>query len=119
MDFGLTKTIEEVRKHSTVIGGTPYYMAPEQAAGGEIGPGTDLYALGVTLHRLLTGTFPFTDGDLAYHHRHTPATDPREHRSDLPEAAARLILDLLEKDPARRPSCAADVACRLEALRQG
>jgi len=118
MDFGLAKTIEEVRKHSTVIGGTPYYMAPEQAAGGEIGPATDLYALGVTLHRLLTGTFPFTEGDLAYHHRHTPAPDPRQHRSDLPEAAARLILDLLEKDPDRRPSCAAEVARRLEVLRQ-
>lgn len=116
MDFGLAKTIEEVRKNSTVIGGTPYYMAPEQAAGGEIGPATDLYALGVTFHRLLTGTFPFTDGDLAYHHRHTPAPDPRQHRSDMSDGWARLILGLLEKDPAARPGTAAVVAQRLQEL---
>ena len=116
MDFGLAKTIEEVRKNSTVIGGTPYYMAPEQAAGGEIGPATDLYALGVTFHRLLTGTFPFTEGDLAYQHRHTAPADPREHHAELPEEWARLILDLLEKDPAARPAQATDVAQRLHAL---
>jgi len=69
MDFGLAKTIEEVRRHSTVIGGTPYYMAPEQAAGEAIDARTDLYALGVTFFRMLTGTFPFQEGDLAYQHR--------------------------------------------------
>ena len=31
MDFGLAKMVEEVRRSATVIGGTPYYMAPEQA----------------------------------------------------------------------------------------
>jgi serine/threonine protein kinase len=118
MDFGLAKTIEEVRKSSTVIGGTPYYMAPEQAAGDAVDHRTDLYALGVTLFRLLTGTFPFSRGDLAYHHRHTPPPDPREHCPDLPEDLAGLILELLAKDPDGRPGSAADVADRLQALRQ-
>jgi serine/threonine protein kinase len=113
MDFGLAKTVEEVRRNSTVIGGTPYYMAPEQAAGDAVGPATDLYALGVTLYRLLTGSFPFVDGDLVYHHRHTAPPDPREHRADLDAAMAALVLELLAKDPAARPASAAHVAARL------
>jgi tetratricopeptide (TPR) repeat protein len=116
MDFGLAKTIEEVRKGSTVIGGTPYYMAPEQALGQAVDNRTDLYAFGVTLFRMLTNTFPFTEGDLAYHHRHTAPPDPREHVPQLPEAMARLVLDLLQKDPGARPATAADVAARLQAI---
>jgi tetratricopeptide (TPR) repeat protein len=118
MDFGLAKTIEEVRKSSTVIGGTPYYMAPEQAAGEAVGPATDLYALGITLYRLLTGSFPFADGDLAYHHRHTAPPDPREHCAGLDPALAALVLELLAKDPAARPASAADVAARLRPFAQ-
>jgi tetratricopeptide (TPR) repeat protein len=114
MDFGLAKTIEEVRKGSTVIGGTPYYMAPEQAAGETVDHRTDLYALGVTLYRLLTGTFPFVEGDLAYHHRHTPPPDPREHVPTLPEPLAELILALLEKSPQARPASAGEVGARLQ-----
>jgi tetratricopeptide (TPR) repeat protein len=116
MDFGLAKTIEEVRRASTVIGGTPYYMAPEQAAGEAVDARTDLYALGVTLFRMLTGTFPFREGDLAYHHRHTAAPDPRERAPDLPAALAELVLALLAKDPAERPRDAAEVGARLQAI---
>jgi serine/threonine protein kinase len=105
-----------VRKNSTVIGGTPYYMAPEQAVGGAIDARTDLYALGVTLYRLLTGTFPFVEGDLTYHHRHTPPPDPREHLASIGEGMARLLLGLLAKDPEERPANAAEVGERLRGL---
>ena len=64
MDFGLAKMIEEVRRAATVIGGTPYYMAPEQAAGEDVDHRADLYALGVTLFELATGTVPFREGDV-------------------------------------------------------
>jgi tetratricopeptide (TPR) repeat protein len=116
MDFGLAKTIEEVRRASTVIGGTPYYMAPEQAAGLAVDARTDLYALGVTLFRMLTGTFPFREGDLAYQHRHVPAPDPRELDATLPAALAELVLELLAKDPAARPASAGAVGARLQAI---
>jgi serine/threonine-protein kinase len=118
MDFGLAKTIEEVRKNSTVIGGTPYYMAPEQAAGEPVDSRTDLYALGITIYRLITGTFPFTEGSVEYHHRHTPPPDPREHVPEIPEAMARLILDLLEKDRQARPETATQGAARLQEIRE-
>ena len=55
MDFGLAKMTEEVRSAATVIGGTPYYMAPEQAVGEDVDHRADLYALGVTLFELVTG----------------------------------------------------------------
>ncbi len=78
MDFGLAKMTEEVRRAATVVGGTPYYMAPEQAAGEDVDHRADQYALGVTLFELVTGDVPFRDGDVTYHHRHTPAPDPRK-----------------------------------------
>jgi tetratricopeptide (TPR) repeat protein len=116
MDFGLAKTIEEVRRSSTMIGGTPYYMAPEQAAGEAVDHRTDLYAFGVTLYRLVTGSLPFVEGDLAYHHRHTPAPDAREIEASVPEALAVLLAKLLAKQPAERCQSAAEVAAALQSL---
>jgi tetratricopeptide (TPR) repeat protein len=116
MDFGLAKTIEEVRRSSTMIGGTPYYMAPEQAAGEAVDHRTDLYAFGVTMFRLVTGSMPFTEGDLAYHHRHTPAPDARELDAGIPEAMALLLAKLLAKQPEQRCQSAAEVAAELQAL---
>ena len=116
MDFGLAKMVEEVRKASTMIGGTPYYMAPEQAIGEGVDHRTDLYALGITLFELLTGKVPFTEGDVAMHHRHTPPTDPRERAEGVPDALAELVLAMLEKSPDDRPASAAEVGLRLHEI---
>jgi tRNA A-37 threonylcarbamoyl transferase component Bud32 len=116
MDFGLAKMLEEVRRASTVIGGTPYYMAPEQAVGGIVDHRADVYAFGVTLYELLTGKVPFSDGDVTYHHRHTPPVDPREHCEDLPDAMAELVLHMLAKDPDDRCGSAARVGERLQEI---
>jgi len=116
MDFGLAKMVEEVRRSSTVIGGTPYYMAPEQAVGGIVDHRADVYAFGVTLYELLTGKVPFSDGDVTYHHRHTPPVDPREHCEDLPDALAELVLHMLAKNPDDRCSSAKRVGERLQEI---
>jgi eukaryotic-like serine/threonine-protein kinase len=116
MDFGLAKMTEEVRRAATVIGGTPYYMAPEQAAGEKVDHRADLYALGVTLFELLTGAVPFPDGDIGYHHRHSPPPDPRTCAADVPDAFAELILRLLAKSPEARPATTAEVVRALEQL---
>jgi serine/threonine-protein kinase len=116
MDFGLAKMSEEVRRAATVIGGTPYYMAPEQAAGEKVDHRADLYALGVTLFELLTGTVPFAEGDVTYHHRHTPPPDPRERVPEVPDALAELILRLLAKSPDARPATSAEVTRTLEQI---
>jgi tRNA A-37 threonylcarbamoyl transferase component Bud32 len=116
MDFGLAKMMEEVRRAATVIGGTPYYMAPEQATGEGVDHRADLYALGVTIFELATGTVPFREGDVTYHHRHTPPPDPRTLTSDVPAALAELILQLLAKDKNERPANAGEVGQRLAEL---
>jgi tetratricopeptide (TPR) repeat protein len=113
MDFGLAKVVEEARKGATVIGGTPFYMAPEQAAGEEVDHRADLYALGVTLFELLTKTVPFRAGDVTFHHRNTPAPDPRERVAGIPAPMAELVLRLMAKRPEDRPQSAADVASAL------
>ena len=116
MDFGLAKMVQEVRREATVIGGTPYYMAPEQSLGDTVDHRADLYSLGITLFELVTGCVPFTEGDIAYHHRHTPPPDPREMIPEIPDALAELILKLLAKDPDDRCQSAREVCECLQPL---
>lgn len=116
MDFGLAKMVEEVRRGSTLIGGTPNFMAPEQAAGGDVDHRTDLYALGGTLFELVTGTVPFESGDVVYHHVHTPPPDARERNVDVPAAMAELIMHLMAKKPEDRIQSARELATQLQAI---
>ncbi|MCP5067255.1 MAG: protein kinase, partial [bacterium] len=102
MDFGLAKVVEEVRNHTTLVSGTPYYMSPEQTLGKNVDHRTDIYSLGVTLFELATGTLPFKEGNVPYHHVHTPPPDPREANPKLPQPLAELISRCLCKDPADR-----------------
>ncbi len=114
MDFGLARVIEEVRNHTTVVSGTPYYMSPEQTLGRNVDQRTDLYSLGVTLFELATGTLPFRDGNLPYHHVHTPPPDPQELVPELPPLLTGIIARCLQKDPAHRYQSAREI---LNALR--
>lgn len=116
MDFGLAKMMEEVRRAATVIGGTPFYMAPEQAAGEPVDHRTDLYALGVTLFELVTGRVPFPEGDVTYHHRHTEPPDPASIAHEIPAELSDLILQMMEKKQEDRPTSAAEVSKRLERI---
>ena len=116
MDFGLAKMVEEVRRATTVIGGTPYYMAPEQSAGEAIDRRADLYALGVTLYELLSGTVPFKEGDVAFHHRHTKPPDLRALVPGVPEDFAALIDHMMAKKAEDRIGTAEEVRQRLQVL---
>ena len=116
MDFGLAKMMEEVRRGTTVLGGTPYYMSPEQAMGGEVDQRADIYSFGVTLYELVTGGVPFSEGDVAYHHRHTEVTDPRDRAEGIGDDMAELILHMMEKDPQQRCASAGDVGKRLQRI---
>ncbi len=114
MDFGLAKVIEEVRNHTTVVSGTPYYMSPEQTLGKNVDWRSDIYSLGVTVFELATGTLPFTEGNLPYHHLHTPPPDPRSLVPDLPPVLVEIINTCLKKDPADRYQSAGDLIALLK-----
>jgi serine/threonine-protein kinase len=109
MDFGLAKMVEEVRRSTTVVGGTPYYMAPEQSAGEQVDHRADLYALGVTFFELLTGSVPFKDGDVAFHHRHTPRRTCATWRPARRSRSPRWSSSCSRKRPSQRVRSAGDV----------
>ncbi|MCP5043828.1 MAG: serine/threonine protein kinase [bacterium] len=115
MDFGLAKMVEEVRRATTIIGGTPNYMAPEQAVGEATDHRADLYALGGTLFHLLTGSVPYETGDVTYQHAHGPVPDPRERELSVPAPLAELVMKLMAKAPEDRPQTAREVGVALQA----
>ena len=115
MDFGLAKAVEEMRNHTTVVSGTPYYMSPEQTLGKNVDHRTDIYSLGVSVFEMATGTLPFREGNLPYHHVHTPPPDPRELHPDLPPLLCAIIARCLEKDPANRYASTREILAELGA----
>ena len=125
LDFGLAKrsTTPEgttPQTHSDVVVGTPQYMAPEQALCQEVGPQTDLYAVGVIAFELLTGQRPFTGRspmEIVAHHLRTPPPAPSLF-VELPPEADALVLQLLAKEPRQRPGSASEVAHQFRALLQ-
>ncbi|MER6913139.1 serine/threonine-protein kinase [Streptomyces sp. NPDC000594] len=122
LDLGVASVIDSDTTRLTHTGspiGSPAYMAPEQALGGAVGPYTDLYALGVLLHELLSGEVPFAGSTaLGVLHRHLyePPVPVRRMRPEIPEALEALVLRLLAKDPQHRPSGALEVYGALEPL---
>ena len=115
MDFGLAKIVEEVRNHTTLVSGTPYYMSPEQTLGRNVDYRTDIYSLGVTIFELATGRLPFTEGNIPYHHVHTPPPDARELKADVPPLLAGIVARCLRKDPDERYQSVRDILAEVRA----
>ncbi len=125
-DLGLAKELEAgpLQDTDTQDGqtmGTPHYMSPEQArAAGTVDARSDLYSLGATLYHMITGKVPF-DGDTPIEvlMKVNSLPVPRPDRIDplLPPPLNRLILRLLAKNPAERPSSAREVLREVRQLR--
>lgn len=118
MDFGLAKALGEAAAARTAVSGTPYYMSPEQTLGSDIDHRTDIYSFGVMLFELLTGQVPFKEGNVAYHHLHTPPPEPTGLRSDIPPALAKIALKCLEKDKEKRYQSAEELLKDLESCQR-
>jgi serine/threonine-protein kinase len=126
LDFGIAKTpppSEQPARASltqpTCPLGTPQYMAPEQIrCASAVDARSDVWALGITLYELVTGTTPFAGYEeplaaiVAIASEELP--DPRVEVPDLPDAFVNVLLTALRKDPAERFPSARDFARALE-----
>ncbi|HEY5947108.1 MAG TPA: protein kinase [Kofleriaceae bacterium] len=106
LDFGLVAELERKHGNEEVVG-TVAYMAPEQCAA-DVGltPAADWYALGVVLFQALTGRLPFEGPPMRVllDKQTEPAIRPSQIASDIPPDLEELCMQLLERDPADRPS---------------
>lgn len=107
MDFGIAAG--KVLTRLTITGariGTPVYMSPEQAKGQKLDHRSDIYSLGIVLYEALTGQPPFTGGYETVIHQQIfqVPTPPKQLNPQIPQVLSDLVLKMLEKDPAKRPS---------------
>jgi serine/threonine protein kinase len=116
-DFGVAHLIDLGATMTGAMMGTLETMAPEQI-NGSVKPDatTDLYALGMILHRALTGRLPFEGPDLALAHVDEVPAPASAHAAWLDEKVDALLARMLEKAQADRPSGASEVLLALEAL---
>jgi tetratricopeptide (TPR) repeat protein len=115
-DLGLAARSAELSRRADRAEGTPGYMPPEQAYGRlrEMGPWTDLYAVGVVLWQIVTGKRPFPKGTTALD-AELPPLRPRPGLV-IPAGLDSVLANCLAADPLARYDAAADVRTELDAL---
>jgi serine/threonine protein kinase len=105
-DFGASFQQHYGHETTQISGvGSPAYMSPEQVRAEPLTQQTDIYSLGVTMYRLLTGRLPFqaaTQESLVYALLNTEPPPPVTLRPDLPALLDRIVMTAIRKDPAQR-----------------
>jgi len=124
LDFGIVKTrhdatgLGQALTRETVIHGTPAFMAPEQALGGDQLDGrADIYAVGCVAYWLLTGQLVFTADTpsalLLQHIQTLPGRPSARAELPIPASLDAIVLACLAKNPADRPQSARELSSRL------
>jgi eukaryotic-like serine/threonine-protein kinase len=124
LDFGIAKLAGDDAAHRTrsgIVLGTPRYMSPEQARGRAITPKADVYALGVMIHEMLTGSAPFRGPALDVLLQHATDAPPPASSvcADVPAAIDAVILAMLAKRPEDRPASAGAAVAAIVVAAQG
>ena len=118
-DFGIADFVAAASRAEGLVFGTPGYLPPESLRGAGHTRAGDLFALGVILYECLTGAKPFGGVDISDMIQSTLFSilkAPSARTAAIPADLETLVLLLLERDPARRPSNAAAVAEELDRI---
>ena len=105
MDFGIARSMETLTLSTGGLVGTPAYMAPEQAAGKTVDHRADIYAMGLMLYEMFTGSQVFHAENavaVALKHISEAPKPPREIEPSISPSLERTILKCLEKNPDQR-----------------
>jgi serine/threonine protein kinase len=118
VDFGIAKLtdVDGVTVTRQVLG-TVEYMSPEQASGKDVDLRSDIYSLGIVLYEMLTGRVPFKSDSIPAvlkSHQYAVPEEPDEWNSSVPDWLNALVLDMIAKEPVKRPQTAPDVVRRIE-----
>jgi len=118
MDFGIARSMEATTQLTGSMTGTPAYMAPEQVSGKPVDFRADLYALGLILYEVFTGTPAFKADNavtLAFKQVRETPPQPHEVRPDIPVLIEQAIMKCLEKEPFKRFQSVGDLETALRA----
>jgi len=116
-DLGLAATRGLIDQEAA--GGTPHFMAPEAIGGRPVDTRADLYSLGCTLFRLVTGSTPFSGAtvrEILLAHRDAPLPSFRKAGFPVPRELEDLLAAMLAKDPEERPASASQVVETCETI---
>jgi Protein kinase domain/FHA domain len=120
-DLGLAVQVEqgELSADGKKIFGTPHFIAPEVVRGEKPDPRSDLFSLGATAYRILSGHTPFEGSTTKEILRRLLSDEPEpldEVATGVPAGVAEMVMGLLEKDPIQRTPSAAVLAREIERL---
>ena len=123
-DFGLARAVTGATSHTTTSGvlmGTVAYLSPEQVTRGVADPRSDVYAAGIVLFEMLTGSKPY-DGEtaiqVAYRHVHDDVPPPSSLVPGLPAELDHLVARATSRDPDGRPADARRFLAEVVAARR-
>ena len=119
-DFGVVKALSgPALTQSGMTFGTAAYLSPEQATGEQVGPPSDLYALGCVMYEMLSGAPPFTGDNpavVAYKQVWEQPRPLHEIAPEVPPSLESIVMRCLQKDPARRYPNAESLVSDLDRL---
>jgi serine/threonine-protein kinase len=119
-DFGIARIADQVPLTATgQVMGTVQYLSPEQASGHSASPATDVYSLGIVAYECLAGKRPFTGESQVAIAMAQINEQPPPLPQTVPVPVQNLVMSMIAKKPADRPSSAATVARAAQALRRG